>query len=338
MAARMRASSRLFLAGAALALLAIYVLPLWRIDLHAPQYPEGLGLRIWVNQITGVKPNDLNSINNLNHYIGMHEILPDDIPELRLMPWILGGLVGFGLLVSALGRRGPLVAWLLLLGFGAVAGLVDFWMWGYRYGHELDEHAAIQVPGMTYQPPIIGTKQLLNFEAVAWPEAGAWIALAVFAVGVWVLLRERRRLAVAAAALAAAVTAACGSPGPRPIAWGEEVCRHCHMTIADPRFAAELVTTRGRVYVFDDVGCLAAFVASEAIAPSAVHSLWAHHFLRPDSMLDARAAIYLRVDSLRTPMGSHVVAIAPGEVDSAHARLGGVRLAWEELSRKGIGG
>ena len=101
----MRTSSRIALAIAALALLAIYLVPLWRIDLHAPQYPEGLGLRIWVNQITGLKPNDLNSINMLNHYIGMHEISPDDIPELRLMPWLLGGLVGLGLLVAAVGRR-----------------------------------------------------------------------------------------------------------------------------------------------------------------------------------------------------------------------------------------
>ncbi|HEY7614781.1 MAG TPA: nitrous oxide reductase accessory protein NosL [Gemmatimonadales bacterium] len=324
----MRASSRILLAVAALALLAIYLVPLWRIDLHAPQYPEGLGLRIWVNQITGVKPNDLNSINGLNHYIGMHEISPDDIPELRLMPWMLGGLVGLGLLVAAVGRRGPLVAWLLLLFFGAVAGLVDFWMWGYRYGHELDEHAAIKVPGMSYQPPVIGTKQLLNFEAAAWPEMGAWIALAVFAVGVWVLVRERRRMLVAAAALAAA----CASPAPRPIALGEEVCRHCHMTIADPRFAAELVTARGRVLVFDDVGCLAAFVASGEVPPTEVHSLWVHDYLRPDSLLDARAAVYLRVDSLGTPMSSHVVALAPGATaDSAHARLGGERLRWEQL-------
>ena len=84
------------------------------------------------------------------------------------------------------------------------------------------------------------------------------------------------------------------------------------MTIADPRFAAELVTTRGRVYVFDDVGCLAAFVASESVPSTVVHSLWVHDFLQPDSLLDARTASYLRVDSLRTPMSSHLAALAPG--------------------------
>lgn len=327
----MRASSRILVAVAALALLAIYVVPLWRIDLHAPQYPEGLGLRIWVNQITGVKPNDLNSINGLNHYIGMHEISPDDIPELRLMPVMLAGLVAFGLLAAAVGRRGVLYAWLLCLAFGAVAGLTDFWMWGYRYGHELDEHAAIKVPGMSYQPPVIGTKQLLNFEASAWPEVGAWVALAAFGIGLWVVVRERRRVAVAAVALAAA----CAGPGPRPIAYGQEVCRHCHMTIADPRFAGELVTRRGRVQVFDDVGCLAAFAAEGSVPAGEVHSLWVQDFLHPDSLLDARTAVYLRVDSLQTPMGSHLVALRAGpEADSLRARLGGRLLRWDEIERR----
>jgi copper chaperone NosL len=328
----MRASSRIAIAIAALALLAIYVLPLWRIDLHAPQYPEGLGLRIWVNQITGVKPNDLNSINGLNHYIGMHEISPDDIPELRLMPWMLGGLVAFGLLAALSGRRALLHTWLALLAVGAAAGLVDFWMWGYRYGHELDEHAAIKVPGMSYQPPVLGTKQLLNFEASAFPDPGAWIALAVFVAGVWVALRERRRVAVAAVALAAA----CAQPGPRAIAYGDEVCRHCHMTIADPRFAAELVTARGRVHVFDDIGCLAIFAAAGTVPPEQVHSLWVHDFLHPDSLLDARAAVYLRMEGMNTPMGSQLVALRVGpRADSLRARVNGRFLRWDELERKG---
>jgi copper chaperone NosL len=331
----MRTSSRIAIAVAALLLLVIYVVPLWRIDLHAPQYPEGLGLRIWVDQITGVKPNDLNSINGLNHYIGMHEIEPDDIPELKLMPWVLGGLVAAGLLVAAIGRKGPLYAWLMILAAGAVAGLVDFWMWGYRYGHELDEHAAIKVPGMSYQPPLIGTKQLLNFHASAWPEAGAWVAFAVFAIGVAVAVRERRRVAAAATLL----LAACAGPAPRAIAYGQEVCRHGHMTIADPRFAAQLVSSTGRVYVFDDVGCLTAFVAGGEVPGDRIHSLWVYDFADPASLLDARTAVYLRADTLRTPMSSHLAALRPGPAaDSLRARMGGELLGWEELEPVAHGG
>jgi copper chaperone NosL len=190
---RMRSSSRGIIAGAAVLLGALYVTPLWRIVLHAPQYPEGLGLRIWVDRIAGATPNDLNSINGLNHYIGMRAIHPDDFPELRFMPWLLGGLIALGLLVALVGRRGPLYVWLQLIALGAVAGLADFYRWGYAYGHELDEHAAIKVPGMSYQPPVIGTKQLLNFHAASWPDIGAWIAVLALAIGLIVAILEWRR-------------------------------------------------------------------------------------------------------------------------------------------------
>jgi len=190
---RMRTSSRWLVAAASLLLLALYVTPLWRIQLHAPQYPEGLGLRIWVDQITGAKPNDLNSINGLNHYIGMHAIDPHDFPELRLMPWLLGGLIAAGLLVALIGKRGPLYAWLQLMIIAGVAGLVDFYRWGYAYGHELDEHAAIKVPGMSYQAPIIGSKQLLNFHASSWPDLGGWLAALAIAIGLTIAVLEWRR-------------------------------------------------------------------------------------------------------------------------------------------------
>ena len=187
--------SRIVVALASLLLLAVYVAPLWRIELIAPQYPEGLGLRIWVDRITGLNPNDLNSINGLNHYIGMRPIDPDAFPELRLMPRLVGAAVAAGLLVALVGRRGLLYAWAGLFTLGAAAGLGDFWKWGYEYGHRLDPHAAIKVPGMSYQPPIIGGKQLLNFHATSWPDAGGVIALAAlgFVLGAAVLEWRRAR-------------------------------------------------------------------------------------------------------------------------------------------------
>jgi copper chaperone NosL len=189
----MSRSSRILTAVAALLLAAAYVLPLWRIDLVAPQYPEGLGLRIWAHQITGDRPQDLNSINGLNHYIGMRRIEPDDIPELRLMPWLIGAMIAGGLMTALAGRRWLLVAWVGAVTAGAVVGLADFWKWGYDYGHHLDPDAAIKIPGMTYQPPLIGTKQLLNFYATSWPDLAGWCAIAAVALGIGITVRELRR-------------------------------------------------------------------------------------------------------------------------------------------------
>jgi len=185
--------SRVIVLVATLLLAAAYVLPLWRIELDAPQYPEGLGLRIWINQITGVSPNDLNSINNLNHYIGMHRIEPDAIPELRLMPWFIGAMIGLGLITAVAGRRWLLTAWAAVLSIGAAVGIADFWKWGYDYGHHLDPTAAIKIPGMSYQPPLIGTKQLLNFHATSWPDIAGWLAILAVGLVAGVTVLEWRR-------------------------------------------------------------------------------------------------------------------------------------------------
>jgi copper chaperone NosL len=172
------------------------VLPLWEVRLVAPQYPEGLGLLIRANTVTGIKPSDLQSINGLNHYIGMKAIEPDAIPELRWMPWILVGLGAAGLLVAATASRTLLLGWLAAFALLGAAGLWDFHRWEYDYGHNLDrENAIIVVPGMNYQPPMIGSKQLLNFTATSWPAAGAWALGAAFGCGAaaWAIGRSGRR-------------------------------------------------------------------------------------------------------------------------------------------------
>ena len=185
--------ARLLVVLAAFGLVSAWVLPLWTISLDAPQYPEGLGLEIWVNTIKGQKRNDLNSINNLNHYIGMKEIHPASIAELRYMPWIVTGLILAGLGVAAAGRRKLLLAWIVLLGVAALAGLVDYFIWGYDYGHNLDmDRAILKVPGMTYQPPLIGSKQLLNFTAHSWPGAAGWIAVVSVVLATVAYLGDRR--------------------------------------------------------------------------------------------------------------------------------------------------
>jgi hypothetical protein len=163
--------------------------PLWRVQLFAPQYPEGLGMEIHAGTVRGATENDLRSINSLNHYIGMKKIDPDDIEELRVIPWLIGGLAAAGCLVAVVGRRRPVIAWLVCLVLLGAGGMLDFYKWGYSYGHDLDaEHAIIKVPGMTYQPPLIGTKQLLNFTASSWPDIGSAFVGAAFVLGVVALV------------------------------------------------------------------------------------------------------------------------------------------------------
>ena len=67
----------------------------------------------------------------------------------------------------------------------------DFYQWLYDYGHNLNPHAAIKVPGMTYQPPMLGYKQLLNFLAGSFPDIGGYLVI-IAALGiVGVVIREQ---------------------------------------------------------------------------------------------------------------------------------------------------
>lgn len=185
--------SRILLALSALLLVAMYVTPIWRVFLDAPQYPEGIGMQIWINTVKGAKENDLDNINNLNHYIGMKRIVPDAIPELKLMPFIVGALIVGGLGAAAIGRRRVAQVWVGTFLVVALAGLVDFYKWEYEYGHDLDmENAIIKVPGMTYQPPLIGSKQLLNFTATSIPGFGGYAAMIALGLGVLALVIDRR--------------------------------------------------------------------------------------------------------------------------------------------------
>ncbi|MGM0547288.1 MAG: hypothetical protein ACQEST_11275 [Bacteroidota bacterium] len=188
----MEIRNRILMAVAALVLIGVYFTPIWSISMDAPQYPEGIGMNITVDNIEGKEKNDLQNINGLNHYIGMKEINPDSIPELKIMPLIFGFLIITGLVVAALGKRKWILYWLGLFVLFAIAGLVDFYIWGYDYGHNLNPDAAIKVPGMTYQPPLIGSKQLLNINATSLPHIGFYISVLSMSIAgaVWWISKE----------------------------------------------------------------------------------------------------------------------------------------------------
>ncbi|MBV6422162.1 MAG: hypothetical protein DAHOPDDO_03451 [Ignavibacteriaceae bacterium] len=188
----MKTQSKILIIVASLILILTFFFPIWYIDLEAPQYPEGIGLEIWINKITGQQEHDLENINGLNHYIGMKRIEPDAIPELTIMPFVIIFMTLFGLISGILGKRILVYIWIVLFVVMAAVGLYDFYLWGYDYGHDLDPNAAIKVPGMAYQPPLIGSKMLLNFNAVSMPHFGSLIIAVVVLIAVIALFLNRK--------------------------------------------------------------------------------------------------------------------------------------------------
>ena len=139
------------------------------------------------------------------------------------------------------------------------------------------------------------------------------------------------------AAATVAVLMACAASTPRAIAFGAEACAHCHMSIADPRYAAVLLTTTGKTIAFDDPGCLRDYLASGAIAADKVQGVWFHAFLEPDSVYPAADVQLVHSDTLRTPMASGLAVAHRGpSVAELEQLVGGRGQSWDEL-RAGAG-
>ncbi len=184
--------NRLLFAIGVLLLGTIYFFPLWSIELEAPQYPEGLGLYIWGHQITGFNENDLNNINALNHYIGMKVITMDSIPELKIIPPLIGGLMFLGLVVIFVNKKPFYIVWFGILIIILSVGLLDFYLWEYDYGHNLNPNAAIKIPGMSYQPPLIGSKQLLNINAISLPHIAGIATVLTTILSLYTIWKTRK--------------------------------------------------------------------------------------------------------------------------------------------------
>ena len=263
---------------------------------------------------------------------------------------MLGGLIVLGLVPVLVGTRTWLWIYVIVLALGGLAGLADFYRWGYEYGHNLIRNAAIQVPGMSYQPPLIGYKNLLNFTAYSGPDIGGWImiasgGLAGLLLACEIFLRKdgareaSPRRGPSAAAAAAAILMICGLTGCRagaePMRYGQDECASCKMIVSDPRFGAQLVTRKGKVLKFDDVGCMSDFIRQGGVARAEVLHQFVSDFTRPNAFIPVEQAFFLKNDELRSPMRSDCAAFASeAELLKTKGELGAGEMArWTSIAR-----
>ena len=105
-----------------------------------------------------------------------------------------------------------------------------------------------------------------------------------------------------------ALLSAC-SRAPEPIQYGKDACTHCRMTIMDKRFAAEIITAKGKVFKFDAAECMADFLKEKPeIAVNEKSIFLVSDFTHPGQFVDARKSFFLKDNSLASPMGGNLAA------------------------------
>jgi hypothetical protein len=172
---------------ARVALLASLFLPYWRMTLRAPQYPQGLHVRAYLDRLEG----DVAEIDSLNHYIGMRPL-----GEAAQLERTLAVAATVALVLLIEGAMLIHNRWAALLALPAVLFpaffLADLYYWMNRFGHELNPHAPLSTSIKPFTPPILGTGKVGQFMTVASAGPGLWLAAAAAACVLVGLYLHRR--------------------------------------------------------------------------------------------------------------------------------------------------
>ena len=304
--------SQLYMLVGAILLGGLFVWPMWNITLEAPQYPDPIGMNIHIDKFEDANPNDIKNINIMNHYVGMKDI-PESIPEFGIFPKVAWGMIALGVIIALIGKRQLYIGWFaIMLVLGTIA-MYDFYLWEYEYGHDLKENAAIKFTDedgqpMAYQPPLIGSKMILNFRAISMPRLGAYLMFLGMALSVLAFVKAKKEkvsIQAIAALLAVGLLTGCSS-GPQPINYGQDACVYCKMTIVDKQHAAQLVTKTGKAFKYDAIECMMNDL-KEWEHPEVIHYL-VSDYTSPGELADATNAYYLISESIPSPMGEFLTA------------------------------
>jgi copper chaperone NosL len=170
-AERYRLPTWLF-SAAALLLMVSLLLPYWVLNLSAPQFPDGLTVRAYVNRLDG----DVGELEGLNHYVGLGSF--QDAATFERSVAIAAIIVLAGLLVAALAIHSR---WVLLLVAPAllfpIIFLIDLQFWLWDFGHHLDPAAPLAKAVGEFTPPIFGPAEIAQFDTMALPGPGLILAI-----------------------------------------------------------------------------------------------------------------------------------------------------------------
>jgi copper chaperone NosL len=101
----------------------------------------------------------------------------------------------------------------------------------------------------------------------------------------------------------------------------------------DKRFAAEIVTAKGKVYKFDSAECMAGYLATNADLTSDNKTLLlVSYYDRPGVFEDARKSVFLEDPLVQSPMGGNLAAFdSKASAKTFEKDNIGVFFSWAEL-------
>ena len=123
--------------------------------------------------------------------------IPEAIPEFKIFPLvvIISSIIGF--IISLYFSNNYFFYWFVMMCVLSAIGLIDFYLWEYDYGHNLDSKAILKFTNpdgtpMGFQPPVFGTKEVLNFTVHSYPRLGTFFLGSGIALSLCAFLIEKK--------------------------------------------------------------------------------------------------------------------------------------------------
>ncbi|NOT38340.1 MAG: hypothetical protein HOP11_13295 [Saprospiraceae bacterium] len=106
------------------------------------------------------------------------------------------------------------------------------------------------------------------------------------------------------------LTISCTNSVPSPIIAGKDSCTECKMGIIDTRYAGEVITNKGKIYKFDDIGCMLSFLQSKNQPENKYQKILISEYLNPKNWLEVKDAIFVQSNEIHSPMNFNFAAFA----------------------------
>lgn len=170
--------------------------PYWHMELEAPQYPNGLFLTAYVNNLT----EDVKEIDGLNHYIGMRPLGEAAAFERSASVYLMIAMVLMVEVAAFVHSKWAVLLAIPVIGF-PVGFIVDLYYWMRQFGLNLDPKAPLSASVKPFVPTVLGEGGIGQFKTYAELGTGYWLAVAsgaLIIVGFYFHRRAYRPLALAA--------------------------------------------------------------------------------------------------------------------------------------------
>ena len=109
-----------------------------------------------------------------------------------------------------------------------------------------------------------------------------------------------------------ALIISCGKKEAEAIKLNTDGCEFCKMKISDGKFGAEVITTKGRIYKFDDMHCMINY--------------------QKENPISAETAFYVKGGTINSPMRGNIIAVKTNEeAEQMAKKYNASPISWAEI-------